>query len=68
MASMWKTRVRTCLEKAISEMIAESEDQGDPEMTIRSELDEMVRRTRLVEMAKRLKEALVEIENIPERK
>ncbi len=65
---MWKNRVRTCLEKAIQEVVAETKYQIDSDSTIRTEFDHMHRRTRLLEMERRLKEVLVEIEAIPDRR
>ena len=65
---MWKRRVRTCLQKAIEEVAAEANGEIDLGATMRTEFDQMVRKTRLLEMERRLKEVLVEIEAVPERR
>lgn len=63
---MWKARVRTCLETAIGELVREAGAPNNPEMTIRTELDRMVRQTRLQDVAKRLREILREVEALPD--
>lgn len=65
---MWKVRVRTCLQTAINEVVNEAQGNIDPDATIRTELDGMVRRTMLLDMENRLKQVLTEVEAIPERK
>lgn len=63
---MWKVRVKTCLETAIAELVKESGTANDAEMTIRTELDKMVRQTRLLDVTKRLREVLREVEALPD--
>ena len=44
----------------------ESREDVDPNSTIRTELDHMIRQTRLLDMEQRLKDVLKEIEAVPE--
>lgn len=62
---MWKIRVKTCLETAMNECLKEAGTASDPDLTIRSELDEMVHKTRLIDIAKRIKEVLAEVDTLP---
>lgn len=59
---MWKTRVRTCLMIALEELRAEHARAIDFDATIRTELNQMVVKTRLDDHIKRLQEILAEIE------
>ena len=63
---MWKTRVKSLIETAIAEVIKETSEDIDPDSTIRTELDLMVRRTRLVDLEQRLRQMLIEVESVPE--
>ncbi len=63
---MWKIRVKAILQTAIDEVIKEQHEDIDPGSTIRTELDHMVRRTRLVDLEKRLREMLAEVDGVPE--
>lgn len=63
---MWKSRVRTCIQKAIDELQAEAKKERDFEVTIRTELTQMVTKTRLEDHVARLREILAEIEATPE--
>ncbi len=63
---MWKIRVKAILQTAIDEVIKERQEDIDPSSTIRTELDHMVRRTRLVELEKRLGQMLLEVDGIPD--
>ncbi len=67
-ATMWKKRVLTCLQLAVDELLAEAEKCSVTDATMRTEFDGMVRQTRLVEIAARLKEHARDIESLPERK
>lgn len=59
---MWKSRVRTCIQKAIEELRTEAMREQDFDVTIRTELNQMVLKTRLEDHIKRLTEILAEIE------
>ena len=59
---MWKSRVRTCIQKAIEELTIEAKRERDFDVTIRTELNHMVTRTRLEDHVMRLTEILNEIE------
>ena len=59
---MWKSRVRTCIQKAIEELTIEAKRERDFDVTIRTELNHMVTRTRLEDHVRRLTEILNEIE------
>ncbi len=63
---MWKIRVKAILQTAIDEVIKERQEDIDPSSTIRTELDHMVRRTRLVELEKRLGQMLLEVDGVPD--
>ena len=65
---MWKLRVKTCIEKAVDELLEEAAKNSNPDATIRTELDAMMRQTQLMGLAKRLKELLGEIQAVPEPK
>lgn len=65
---MWKIRVKAILQTAIDEVIKEQQEDIDPSSTIRTELDHMVRRTRLVDLEHRLRQMLLEVEGVPEPK
>ncbi|MBS1197974.1 MAG: hypothetical protein H6R18_1759 [Proteobacteria bacterium] len=65
---MWKIRVKAILQTAIDEVIKEQQEDIDPSSTIRTELDHMVRRTRLVDLEQRLRQMLLEVEGVPELK
>ena len=65
---MWKIRVKAILQTAIDEVIKEQHEDIDPSSTIRTELDHMVRRTRLVDLEQRLRQMLLEVEAVPELK
>lgn len=65
---MWKKRVTTCLQMAIKELLDEAERCTKSEATIRTELDCMVKQTRLTEIAARLSEYSREVEAVFEPK
>lgn len=65
---LWKIRVKAILQTAIDEVIKEQQEEIDPNATIRTELDHMVYRTRLVELEQRLRQMLLEVESVPEPK
>lgn len=65
---MWKARVRTCLGIAIEELRAEQARAVDFNATIRTELEQMVVKSRLEDHVKRLQEILAEIEATPDKR
>lgn len=65
---MWKKRVTTCLQMAINELLAEAERCTQSDATIRTELDTMVKQTRLADIAARLTEYSREVDCVAEPK
>lgn len=63
---MWKARVKNLIEMAIAEVIKETNEEIDPNSTIRTELDHMVFRTRMADLEQRLRQMLIEVEAVPE--